>query len=174
MTTTTLVLLVVSCCFLWLSLSSPSQVEAAAKVANSQITVMGMVYCDICSNNSFSRHSFFMPGVEVKIDCTFKAMATRTAELVSVSVNRTTNRYGVYRLEIPSVDGIECAAEKAVGNSCRASLIGSSSSSCNVPGSTRTTTDEITIKSKQANMCIYSLTALNFRPSKRNIALCGN
>ncbi|MCD7472881.1 hypothetical protein HAX54_014289 [Datura stramonium] len=171
--TTTLVLLVVSCCFLWLSLSSPSQVEAAAKWLIPD-PVMGMVYCDICSNNSFSRHSYFMPGVGIKIDCTFKAMATRTAELVSVSVNRTTNRYGVYRLEIPSVDGIECAAEKAVGNSCRASLIGSSSSSCNVPGSTRTTTDEITIKSKQANMCIYSLTALNFRPSKRNVALCGN
>ncbi|KAF3618537.1 putative actin-related protein 2 [Capsicum annuum] len=171
MTTTTAathVLLVVSCCFLWLSLS------AAAKVSNSHITVMGMVYCDICSNNSFSRHSYFMPGVEVKIDCTFKAMSTRTAELVSVSVNRTTNRYGVYRLEIPSVDGIECAAEKAVGNSCRASLIGSSSSSCNVPGSTRTTTDEITIKAKQANTCIYSLTALNFRPTKKNVALCGN
>ncbi|CAN4082264.1 unnamed protein product [Withania somnifera] len=171
-TTTPLVLLGVSCCFLWLSLSSPWQVEAAPKVANSHITVMGMVYCDICFNNSFSRHSYFMQGVEVKIDCTFKAMSTRTAELVSVSVNRTTNRYGVYRLEIPSVDGIECAAEKAVGNSCRASLIGSSSSSCNVPSSTRTTTDEITIKSKQANTCIYSLTALNFRPSKRNAALC--
>ncbi|CAN4079074.1 unnamed protein product [Withania somnifera] len=171
---TTLVLLMISCCFLWLSLSSPSQVEAAAKEANSHITVMGMVYCDICSNNSFSRHSYFMPGVEVRIDCTFKAMSTRTAELVSVSVNRTTNRYGVYRLEIPSVDGIECAVEKAVGNSCRASLIGSSSSSCNIPGSTRTTTDEVTIRSKKANMCIYSLTALNFRPSKRNVALCGN
>jgi uncharacterized protein YuzB (UPF0349 family) len=29
---------------------------------NSQIIVMGFVYCDICSNNSFSRHSYFIPG----------------------------------------------------------------------------------------------------------------
>lgn len=28
----------------------------------SQIIVMGLVYCDICSNNTFSRHSYFIPG----------------------------------------------------------------------------------------------------------------
>lgn len=28
----------------------------------SQITVMGLVYCDTCSNNSFSKHSYFLPG----------------------------------------------------------------------------------------------------------------
>ncbi|KAI3457808.1 hypothetical protein Pfo_014471 [Paulownia fortunei] len=155
-----------------LTLSFFLQVEAAKSLSNPQITVMGMVYCDICSNNSFSRHSYFLPGVEVRIDCMFRAISPRTTEQISFSVNRTTNKYGIYKLEVPSVDGVQCARDKAVGSSCRASLMSSSSSSCNIPGF-RTTSDEISIKSKQANLCIYSLNALSYRPSKREIALCG-
>ncbi|XP_052196927.1 uncharacterized protein LOC127804173 [Diospyros lotus] len=157
-------------------LSLPNwEVEAAAAKANPppEITVMGMVYCDICSNNTFSRHSYFLPGVGVRIDCTFKAISPKTTEQISFSVNRTTNRYGVYKLEIPSVDGVECARDKAMESSCRASLMWSSSSSCNVPGYT-TTSDEIAVKSTQSNLCIYSLSALNYRPSHIDIALCQN
>lgn len=113
------------------------------------------------------------PGVQVNVDCIFKAISARTTEQIQFSVNRTTNRYGIYKLDIPSVDGIECAREKAIGNSCRATLLSSSSSACNVPGF-RTTSDEISIKSHKANTCIYSLGVLNFRPSRRSIALCGN
>ncbi|XP_059644738.1 uncharacterized protein LOC132286424 [Cornus florida] len=149
----------------------PLQVEPAN--VNPQITVMGVVYCDICSNNTFSRHSYFIPGADVRIDCMFKAITPSTTEQISFSVNRTTNRYGVYKLEIPSVDGVECAKEKSMVSSCRASLMRSSSSSCNVPGY-RTTSDQISIKSEQANLCIYSLNALTYRPPKREIALCGN
>ncbi|KAH7577167.1 hypothetical protein ACOSP7_002031 [Xanthoceras sorbifolium] len=138
---------------------------------NAQITVMGFVYCDICSNNSFSRHSYFIPGAEVKIDCKFRTISPRTREQIQFSVNRTTNRYGVYKLDIPSVDGIACT-EATIVSSCQASLMWSSSTSCNVPGY-KTTTDQIAIKSKQANLCIYSLNALNFKPSKIDITLCG-
>ncbi|XP_057982628.1 pollen-specific protein-like At4g18596 [Malania oleifera] len=161
--------------FLLSSLSIPSLSSSKAQPAkpNSQITVMGIVYCDICSNNTFSRHSYFLPGAEVKIDCRFKVLSPRTTEEISFSVKRTTNKFGVYKLEIPSIDGIQCAAEPAIESACQASLMGSSSSSCNVPGY-KTTSDEITIKSKQANLCIYSLNALNFRPSKRDKSLCGN
>lgn len=112
-------------------------------------------------------------GAEVKIDCKFKAVSPRTTEQISFSVNRTTNRFGVYKLEIPSVDGIECAEESAMQSTCEASLMWSSSSACNVPGH-KTTSDEIAIKSKHANLCIYSLNALNFRPSRRDINLCGS
>ncbi|XWS30528.1 hypothetical protein CRYUN_Cryun24cG0125700 [Craigia yunnanensis] len=136
-----------------------------------QITVMGLVYCDICTNNSFSRHSYFLPGAEVQIDCNFRAFVPKTREQVSFSVNRTTDKHGVYRLEIPSVDGIACA-EAAIASSCQASLVGISSTSCNIPGY-RSTTDQITIKSRHPNLCIYSLTALNFKPSKRDATLCG-
>lgn len=157
--------------FSYLSIRTLSlEVEPANK--NARITVMGFVYCDICSNNSFSRHSYFLPGAEVKIECRFKAVSPRTREQIQFSVNRTTNRRGVYKLEIPSVDGIACT-EANIASSCQASLIWSSSTSCNVPGY-KTTTDQIAIKSKQFNLCIYSLTALNFRPSKRDITLCGN
>ncbi|KAI9120282.1 hypothetical protein K1719_007315 [Acacia pycnantha] len=140
---------------------------------NPEITVMGFVYCDICSNNSFSRHSYFLPGAEVRIDCVFKALSAKTEEQISVSVNRTTNKHGLYKLEIPSVDGVRCAEDSELVSSCQASLIGSSSSACNVPGY-NITSDEIAIKARRANLCIYSLSALNFRPTKRDITLCGN
>ncbi|PON95418.1 Pollen Ole e 1 allergen and extensin family protein [Trema orientale] len=147
--------------------------DARPVKTNSHIVVMGFVYCDTCHNNSFSKHSYFLPGAEVKIDCMFKVISPRTAEQISFSVNRTTNKYGVYKLEIPSVDGIKCAEESAIVNSCQASLMWSSSSSCNVPGY-RATSDQIAVKSKGANLCIYSLSALNFRPSKKEVSLCGN
>ncbi|GMH24412.1 hypothetical protein Nepgr_026255 [Nepenthes gracilis] len=132
------------------TLSLPQQVEPARP--NSQITVMG---------------------VEVKIDCKFKAISPRTAEEISFSVNRTTNRLGVYKLEIPSVEGIECAGERAVSSVCQASLMWTSSSKCNVPGY-KTTSNQISIKSRQANLCIYSLNAMSYRPTRRSKALCGN
>ncbi|XAR58304.1 hypothetical protein NMG60_11026750 [Bertholletia excelsa] len=156
-----------------LVLSRPLQVEPAKAKPQPQITVMGIVYCDICSNNSFSKHSYFLPGAEVRIDCKFKAASPRTTEEISFSVNRTTNNHGIYHLEIPSVDGIECAKESAMENSCRASLMRSSSASCDVPG-LRATSDEIEVKSRQANLCIYSLSALSYRPSRKEITLCQN
>ncbi|KAF9666197.1 hypothetical protein SADUNF_Sadunf16G0204400 [Salix dunnii] len=151
--------------------SMSSKVEPS-KNTSAHITVMGLVYCDICSNNSFSRHSYFLPGSEVRIDCKFKASWPKTREQISFSVNRTTNRYGMYKLEIPSVDGIACA-QAAIDSSCEASLMSSSSKACNIPGY-KSTTNEIAIKIKQQNLCIYSLNALNFRPSKTDAGLCGN
>ncbi|XP_022934369.1 major pollen allergen Ole e 1-like [Cucurbita moschata] len=139
----------------------------------SQITVMGLVYCDTCSNNSFSKHSYFLPGAEVRIDCKLKAETPRTAEQIAFSVNRTTNKNGVYKLEIPSMDGIRCAEDSSMVSFCQASLMGSSSSACNVPGY-KTTSGEISIKSRQSNVCIYSLNPLNYRPSTRDDILCGN
>ncbi|KAK4754843.1 hypothetical protein SAY87_008600 [Trapa incisa] len=140
----------------------------------SQIAVMGIVYCDFCSNNSFSRHSYFLPGADVRIDCRFEAVSAEMAEQITFSVTRTTDRYGVYRLEIPEVEGIRCAEdESALSSSCQASLVRSSAASCNIPGH-KWTSNEFSIKSKQTNMCIYSLNALNFQPRKRDINLCGN
>lgn len=48
-----------------LALSLPSEVEP--RKVNPQITVMGIVYCDTCSNNTFSRHSYFLPGSDLKL-----------------------------------------------------------------------------------------------------------
>lgn len=140
---------------------------------NSQISVMGFVYCDFCSNNSFSRHSYFLPGAEVKVDCMFKAISTKTTEQITLSVNRTTNKYGMYRIEVPSVDGVRCAEGTEVMSSCQANLIGSSTTACNVPGY-KSTANVISVKARKTNLCIYSLNALNFRPSKKDTGLCGN
>ncbi|KAL9343416.1 hypothetical protein Peur_063847 [Populus x canadensis] len=151
--------------------SLSSKAEPPKKIS-AHITVMGIVYCDICSNNSFSRHSYFLPGAEVRMDCKFEASWPKTREQISFSVNRTTNRHGMYKLEIPSVDGIACA-QAAIDSSCEASLMWSSSKACNVPGY-KSSTKEIAIKVKQQNICIYSLNELNFRPSKTDAGLCGN
>ncbi|CAN0870043.1 hypothetical protein LINGRAHAP2_LOCUS9416 [Linum grandiflorum] len=92
-------------CLLAKSLYSLKVEPPPPTTRNAQIRVIGFVYCDICSNNSFSRHSYFMPGSEVRIDCKFRANAPKTTEEIAFSVNRTTN-----------------------------SLIRTSSRSCNVPG----------------------------------------
>ncbi|KAK7272814.1 hypothetical protein RIF29_13854 [Crotalaria pallida] len=139
----------------------------------SKISVVGVVYCDTCSNNIFSKQSYFLPGVEVHIECKFRATTPKTSEQISFSVNRTTDQYGVYKLEIPSVDGINCVDGSAIVSLCQASLIGSSSStSCNVPF-LKSTTSEISVKSKQDNQCIYTLSALSYKPPQRNTTLCG-
>ncbi|VVB09468.1 unnamed protein product [Arabis nemorensis] len=157
-----------------LFLNSLSLTHSSLK-PNATITVMGLVYCDVCSNNSFSKHSYFIPGVEVRIICRFNAASSRTREMITFSANRTTNELGLYKLDITSLEGVTCAeeAEKAsLMASCQASLIGSSLDSCNVPGY-KTTTDQVVFKSKRSNLCVYGFTALNFKPLKKNLDLCG-
>ncbi|KAF5449285.1 hypothetical protein F2P56_029749 [Juglans regia] len=139
----------------------------------SRITVVGVVYCDICSSNTFSRHSYFMPGADVQLQCKFRANSPRTTEQITFSVNRTTDKHGVYTLEIPTIDGVNCVEGLAVTSLCQASLIGSPSSACNVPG-LKISSNVISVKSKQDNLCIYNLNALSFWPSKKNTTLCGN
>ncbi|KAH0929406.1 uncharacterized protein LOC103864049 [Brassica rapa] len=157
-----------------LSLNSLSLGQSSS-IPTANITVMGLVYCDVCFNNSFSKHSYFMPGVEVSIICRFKAASSRTREMLTFSANRTTDELGLYKLDITSVEGVSCAAEDdkdSLMASCQASLISSSSESCNVPGY-KTTTDQVVFDSKMSNLCVYGFTALNFRPFEKNIDLCG-
>ncbi|KAI3761881.1 hypothetical protein L1987_52303 [Smallanthus sonchifolius] len=157
--------------FLFSTFSMILQLEASRPIIP-QISVMGMVYCDTCSINSFNNQTFLLSGADVRIDCKFNAFSPRTAEHISFSVNRTTNRYGIYRLDIPTVDGIYCARDAAVLNTCMATLIRSSFAACDVPGFT-TTSDEFSIKSKQTNVCIYNMFPLSFRPSKKDPTICG-
>ncbi|OWM76238.1 pollen-specific leucine-rich repeat extensin-like protein 4 [Punica granatum] len=147
--------------------------KPALRTRTSQISVVGVVYCDVCQANTFSKYSYFLPGADVNIQCKLKVSAPKTAERIDFSVNRTTDNYGVYKLEIPSVDGIDCVDGAAIASMCGASLIGSSSPDCNVPG-LRTTTNEVSVKSKQDNLCILSMDALSYRPPKKNTTLCGN
>ncbi|KAK3223729.1 hypothetical protein Dsin_010754 [Dipteronia sinensis] len=165
------ILLVLALAFLFLH-HNPVSVKAQSAIPTSRITVVGVVFCDTCSTNVFSRHSYFLPGADVQIQCKFEANSPKTNEHISFSVTRTTDNYGVYKLEIPNVDGVDCVDGMAIESLCQASLIGSTSSVCNVP-SIKTVTNEISVKSKQESLCIYSLKALTFRPSKRNSTLCG-
>ncbi|KAJ4824539.1 hypothetical protein Tsubulata_011035 [Turnera subulata] len=165
--------LVLLATFLAYPLSVTARPPANAANPTSRITVVGVVFCDTCSTNSFSKHSYFLPGVDVHIQCMFKANSPKTAEQITFSVNRTTDRYGIYKLQVPEVDGVDCVDGLAIESVCQARLIGSSSPACNSPG-LKTSTSEITVKSKQDNLCIYSLSALSYRPSKRNSTLCKN
>ncbi|XP_010419879.1 PREDICTED: uncharacterized protein LOC104705560 [Camelina sativa] len=142
---------------------------------SSRITVVGVVYCDTCSINTFSRQSYFLQGVEVHVTCRFKASSPKTAEEVNISVNRTTDRSGVYKLEIPHVDGIDCVDGIAIASQCSAKLLKTSSDNnggCSIPVF-QTATNEVSIKSKQDRVCIYSLSALSYKPSHKNTTLCG-
>nr|DAD30483.1 TPA_asm: hypothetical protein HUJ06_009334 [Nelumbo nucifera] len=50
-------------CLLLVSVFAPSlSLNAHQAKPAARITVMGVVFCDICSNNTFSRHSYFLPG----------------------------------------------------------------------------------------------------------------
>ncbi|KAF2568925.1 hypothetical protein F2Q68_00026990 [Brassica cretica] len=147
----------------------------SSSIPTANITVMGLVYCDVCSSNSFSKHSYFMPGAEVSVICRFKAASSRTREMLTFSANQTTDELGLYKLDITSVEGVSCAAEDdkdSLTASCQASLISTSSDSCNVPGY-KTTTDQVVFESKMSNLCVYGFSALNFRPFEKNIDLCG-
>ncbi|XP_057949683.1 leucine-rich repeat extensin-like protein 3 [Malania oleifera] len=151
----------------------PHSLALVALPPTSRIKVMGAVYCDVCLSNSFTNHSYFLPGVDVQLQCRFKANSPGTAEQISFAVNRTTNKYGVYELEIPSVDGVDCIEGPPIESLCEASLIRSPSSACNVAGF-KTTSYEITVKSKQANLCIYCFDALSYKPSEKDAKLCAN
>ncbi|KAL5200880.1 hypothetical protein ABZP36_035234 [Zizania latifolia] len=141
-----------------------------AKFLSNNITVVGSVYCDACSNNTFSKHSFFLKGARVLIQCNFKVNSTMTEEL-SLEAERTTDQNGVYKLDVPAVDGFECREGHDLRSACRATLVRSSSAACNVPG-LRGSTQHITLRSRATNACFLNLNALNFRPAKLDGTLC--
>lgn len=104
------------------------------------------------------------------IQCSFKVNSTMTEEL-SLEAERTTDQNGVYKLDVPSVDGFECREGHDLRSACRATLVRSSSAACNVPG-LRGSTQHIALRSRATNACFLNLNALNFRPAKRDGTLC--
>ncbi|KAJ8459805.1 hypothetical protein OPV22_032731 [Ensete ventricosum] len=99
----------------------------------SNVTVMGTVFCDACASSNFSQHSYFLEGVKVRVQCVLRVNATSAGEM-RVAVDRTTDRFGVYNLDILPVDGFECREGRGVDSFCQASLVESPSSLCDVPG----------------------------------------
>ncbi|XP_048575067.1 protein DOWNSTREAM OF FLC-like [Triticum urartu] len=145
---------------------------AEARKSGSNITVVGSVYCDACSNNTFSKHSFFLKGARVLIQCNFKVNSSAAPEEISLEAERTTDQHGVYKLDVPPVDGFECREGHELRSACRATLVRSSSAACNVPG-LRGSTQHIALRgSRGAAACFLNLNALNFRPAKRDRKLC--
>ncbi|KAL6655272.1 hypothetical protein ACP70R_006098 [Stipagrostis hirtigluma subsp. patula] len=141
-----------------------------AKFLSNNITVVGSVYCDACANNTFSKHSFFLKGARVLIQCSFKVNSTSSEEL-SLEAERTTDQNGVYKLDVPPVDGFACREGHELRSACRATLLRSSSAACNVPG-LGASTQHIALRSRATNACFLNLNALNFRPAKRDGRLC--
>ncbi|CAL5073430.1 unnamed protein product [Urochloa decumbens] len=233
---TALVAVFVAALLLLLMLSGT---EAKFLTKANNITVVGSVYCDACSNNTFSKHSFFLKvlhrfrlqrltltciqwflsstlcmmehillsntntskalhfflsnfvqmnsnnaestnrgdmlraGARVLIKCSFKVNSTPSEEL-SLEAERTTDQHGVYKLDVPPVDGFECREGHELRSACRATLLRSSSAACNVPG-LGASTQHIALRSRAASnagACFLNLNALNFRPAKRDAALC--
>lgn len=111
------------------------------------------------------------PGAEVQIDCKFVANST-SREAMSITADRTTDRFGVYKLEIPPVDGFECREGREIKSMCRASLSKSSSRRCDVAGF-RSSTAHVAVKDRESNVCYFNLNALSYRPARRNVPRCG-
>lgn len=107
----------------------------------------------------------------MQIQCRFRVNSTSTEEIM-IEAERTTDKFGIYKLDIPPVGRFECREGRKIRSACRANLISSSSSSCNVPG-LQGSTQHLAIKPKQANICFFNLNALNYRPPRRNTKLCG-
>ncbi|RLN33376.1 protein DOWNSTREAM OF FLC-like [Panicum miliaceum] len=165
---TALVAVSVTLLLLLLLMLSGTEAKFLSKASN--ITVVGSVYCDACSNNTFSKHSFFLKGARVLIKCSFKVNSTSSEEL-SLEAERTTDQHGVYKLDVPPVDGFECREGHELRSACRATLIRSSSAACDVPG-VGGSTQHIALRSRATSACFLNLNALNFRPAKRDGALC--
>uniref|UniRef100_A0A0D3HUD2 Uncharacterized protein n=1 Tax=Oryza barthii TaxID=65489 RepID=A0A0D3HUD2_9ORYZ len=110
---------------------------AGAGAAN--LTVTGTVFCDACSSSSFSNHSYFLPGVKVRIDCMI-SVKSASKEEIKITAEKVTNTFGAYQLDIPAIDGFECAtsAAGAADSFCRAAVIDNPSPLCNVPAVTTT------------------------------------
>ncbi|GJM95695.1 hypothetical protein PR202_ga12470 [Eleusine coracana subsp. coracana] len=126
------------------------------------LTVVGTVFCDACSSSSFSNHSYFLPGVKVRLDCMIKVNSTSKEE-IKITAEKVTNSYGAYHLDIPAIDGFECAAAGATAaeSFCRAAVLDNPSRLCNVPAVT-TTVGHISFPAHEA--CLYSLNSLYYRP----------
>ncbi|WOL11450.1 hypothetical protein Cni_G20212 [Canna indica] len=100
-----------------------------------------------------------------------KVNSTSREEIV-ITVDRITDRFGVYKLDIPPVDGFECREGMEIDSCCQASLLGSPSSLCNVPGLS-SSTEHTAVKAGEGKQCLYNLNALNYRPFKKDTNLCG-
>ncbi|XP_020592162.1 uncharacterized protein LOC110032756 [Phalaenopsis equestris] len=165
-----LILFILHSAFLFTNSHSLKTIPKSTKL-KTNITIIGSVFCDACSENTFSNHSYFMPGVEVLIQCKF-AVNSKSVDEISVTAERTTDNFGVYKLDIPPVEGFQCRQGLEIKSFCRASLIQSSSSSCSIPG-TQSSTAHVAIKYKARDICILNLNTLNFHPVKRDNTLCG-
>ncbi|KAJ3671834.1 hypothetical protein LUZ60_007913 [Juncus effusus] len=138
----------------------------------SNITVMGSVFCDACSASSFSNHSYFLSGAQVRINCNFRANS-KSREEISITADKTTDQNGIYILQIPPIDGFECKTGREIQSFCHATLIGNSPSSlCNIPFLT-VSIEHVSIKTPQTNSCVYNLNALYYRPDK-NVTTCNS
>ncbi|PKU83978.1 uncharacterized protein LOC110098806 isoform X2 [Dendrobium catenatum] len=165
-----LIFLTLFSAFLFTNSLSLKTTPKSAKL-RTNITIIGSVFCDACSENTFSKHSYFLQGVQVLVQCKF-AVNSKSTDEISVTAERTTDSFGVYKLDIPPVEGFQCKRGLEIKSFCRASLIQSSSSSCSIPG-TQSSTAHVAMKSKARDICILNLNTLNFHPAKRDNTLCG-
>ncbi|KAH0450693.1 hypothetical protein IEQ34_021385 [Dendrobium chrysotoxum] len=135
------------------------------------VTVVGTVFCDACSENTFSKHSYFLQGAKVQIVCKFSTETT-SGEEISINTERITDKFVVYKLDIPPVDGFECREGQVLESFCKASLIQSPSPLCNIP-SLSSSNEHLAFKAGEFNSCVYDLNALSYKPAQRDSSLCG-
>ncbi|KAK1629477.1 hypothetical protein QYE76_003792 [Lolium multiflorum] len=144
-----------------------SQSQGGGGGGGANLTVTGTVFCDGCSSSSFSNHSYFLPGVKVRIDCMLRANSTSKEE-IKITAEKSTNSHGAYRLDIPVIDGLGCTTGGEAISFCRAAVLDNPSALCDVPA-VSATSSHITFSTQDPNnACIYNLNSLYYRPGKKD------
>ncbi|XP_037479143.1 leucine-rich repeat extensin-like protein 3 [Triticum dicoccoides] len=129
------------------------------------LTVTGTVFCDACSSSSFSNHSYFLPDVKVRIDCAIR-VSTTSKEEIKITAEKTTDRHGAYRLDIPAVASLGCTTGGEAASFCRAAVLDNPSPLCDVPAVT-TTAGHISFAARDPDACLYNLNSLYYRPGNK-------
>ncbi|KAJ6832123.1 uncharacterized protein M6B38_286045 [Iris pallida] len=134
----------------------------------SDVAVIGSVFCDSCSENAYSKRSYFLKGAKVLIQCKFG----RT----SIAANRTTDRYGVYRLDIPLAGRFKCREGRETRSMCRAVLTDSASSHCSLAGLRRSASHAAVRvpRTPGSRLCVLNMNAVSSRPRTRDAGYCGS
>ncbi|KAF3786288.1 hypothetical protein EJ110_NYTH22884 [Nymphaea thermarum] len=135
-----------------------------------RVMVMGSVFCDSCLQNTFSKHSYFLQGVAVHVECKLTA-GIESERNFTFAATRKTDKFGVYRFVFPSADGRECRNTRKVESFCKATLK-KSPSTCNLHGLNRTR--EMYIRARQGNSCIFSMRPMSCRPPLIDSSICRN
>ncbi|KAK1272603.1 hypothetical protein QJS04_geneDACA018287 [Acorus gramineus] len=137
-------------CFIILSLSFTFHTSSARHAKNQpSAVVVGKVYCDTCFRREFSKNSHLIHGASVVVEC------EDLKQNLSFRRETKTDGLGTFRVRLPT-------AVKDHIQSCSAKLITSSDPFCAIPTSTKASSLNLKLKTKDVH--VFSAGLFSFKP----------